>query len=353
MSIIGNIFLGIASLILFSLVTSNSKPMPGGDAGVGYAWFIIMLNLGFVLCMGIVALVIGFKGGFEWVSVHKSTRILYVTVSVIAVLIFVGLCRFLQAEAGHYSALLKMLIKAGSLFVPFLMIFISVILLNDSLKASFPLAVYKWLSIFIVALSIVTLTTLLLGQFAGVAKRQAVLLGIRKSPRSANDDRILAQIDSCDVTTSLGSILVFSGDNQPAYIQNAAVAKIKTNPNWEKTLIEYFETDWAPDVFQFLASNDVDSPSLFEEPVQKGIYIQARLVRERIRRCSHPSHFYPGMFDWDIQRVIRTVDKFQSKEIDYLPAIKELRAALDEPSELDKPKFNSAKMLDKWIKGHS
>lgn len=354
MSILGNIFLGIASLILFSLVTSfYSKPMPGGDAGVGYAWGIIILNLGFVLCMGIVALIIGYKGGFEWVSDHKSTRILYVTVSALAVLIFSGMSGLLLDEAGHFSAPLKQLVKVCCLLVPILMILISVILLNDSLKAAFPLAVYKWLSIFIAVISLVGLSSLLLAQIASSAKRQVAMITQSANDMSENDLRILAEIDTCDVINSVGSILVFTGDNQPAKIQNAAVAKIKTNPDWEKNLLTYFETDWAPDVFQFLASNDVDSPSLFEEPVQKGIYIQARLVRERIRRCSHPSHFYPGMFDWDIERVIRTVDKFQSKEIDYLPAMKELRAAMDEPSELDKPKFNSATMLDKWIKAHS
>ena len=64
MSFIGNVFLGIAALILFYLVTSfYTKPMPGGDAGVGYAWGLIILNLAFVICMGIVALIIGAKGG--------------------------------------------------------------------------------------------------------------------------------------------------------------------------------------------------------------------------------------------------------------------------------------------------
>jgi hypothetical protein len=152
---------------------------------------------------------------------------------------------------------------------------------------------------------------------------------------------------------SMGSILVFTGDNQPPEIQNAAVAKIKTNPEWEQELLRYLDTYWAPDVFQFLASNDVDHPSIFEAPVQNGVLYMAGLFRERIRRCSHPSHFYPGMFNWDVERVIRTVDKFQSKEIDYVPAMKELRAAMDERSELDKPKFNGATMLDKWIKEHS
>ena len=354
MSIIGNIILGIAALILFSLVNSfYNKPMPGGDAGVGYAWGIIILNLGFVLCMGIVALIIGYKGGFEWVSPAKSTRILYVTVSVLAALIFAGLAGLFKGESGHMAGPARFLVGLSYLVIPILMILISTILLNDNLKTSIPIAIYKWPSVFVAGVSLLGLTSLVLAQVISSAKNQAAAIESRKNGMDENDLRILAEIDTCDVINSVGSILIFTGDNQPAKIQNAAVAKIKTNPDWEKNLLTYFETDWAPEVFQFLASNDVDNPTLFEEPVQKGIYIQANLVRERIRRCSHPSHFYPGMFDWDIERVIRTVDKFQSREVDYLPAMKELRAAMDEPSELDKPNFRAAEMLDKWIKKHS
>jgi hypothetical protein len=354
MSIIGNLFLGIAALILFSLVNSfYSKPMPGGDAGVGYAWGIIILNIGFVIAMGLVAGIIAWKGGFEWVSATQSTRTLYVTVSIIAALLFAGLSGLFKGESGHLAAPLRLLINLTYLLVPVLMIAISAILLNEGLKASVPLPVYKYASILVAVLSLVGLSSFLMAQIASSVKHQAAMIKSISNDEDSNHVRILAEIDSCDVLTSMGSILVFTGDNQPEKIRMAAVSKIKTNPDWEKTMLGYFETDWAPEVFQFLASNDVDTPSLFEAPIQQGILIQARLVRERIHRCSHPSHFYPTMFDWDIERVIRTVERFQTKEIDFLPAMKELRAALDEPSELDKPKFRAAGMLDKWIKANS
>ena len=354
MSIIGNVFLGLAALILFYLLTSfYSKPMPGGDAGVGYAWGIIILNLGFVVCMGIVALIIAYTGGFEWVAATKSKRTLYVTVSVLAALIFAGLAGLLKGESGQIGGPAKYLVGISYLLVPILMILVSFILLNGNLRSSVPGVLYKWPSIFIAVISLVGLSSLLLAQMAASAKNQLAIAKSTINDEDENHVRILKEIDSCDVVTSVGSILVYTGDNQPEKIQMAAVSKIKTNPDWEKTLLTFFETDWAPEVFQFLASNDVDHPSLFEEPIRKGILIEARLVRERIRRCSHPSHFYPGMFDWDIERVIRTVERFKNKEVDFLPAMKELRAAMNEPSDLDKPEFRAAGMLDKWIKANS
>lgn len=75
---------------------------------------------------------------------------------------------------------------------------------------------------------------------------------------------ILKEIDSCDVLTNMGFIFIFTGDNQPKKIQNAAVAKkIKTNPGDENKTTQVSRHDWAPDVFQFLASNDVDHPFHF------------------------------------------------------------------------------------------
>jgi len=354
MSFIGNVFVGIAALILSYLVTSfYSRSMPGGDAGVGYALGIIILNLAFVICMGIVALIISGKGGFEWVSAIKSTRTLYVTISVLATLIFAGLAGLFKGESGHLAGPARYLLPMFYILIPILMMLISVILLNENIRSAIPLAIYKWPSAFVALVSLVGLSSLLVAQIAFSAKKQVAAIQYAASSADENHLRILAEIDTCDVLKNLGSILVFTGDNQPSEIQNAAVAKMKTNPEWKQELLGYLETDWAPEVFQFLASNPVDHPSIFEEPVRKGVLIQANLFRERIRRCSHPSHFYESMFNWDVERVIRTVDKFQSKEIDYVPAMKELRASMNEPSDLDKPEFSAAPMLDSWIMAHA
>jgi hypothetical protein len=59
------------------------------------------------------------------------------------------------------------------------------------------------------------------------------------------------------------------------------------------------------------------------------------------------------MFNWDVERILRTVEKYDGKGYDYLPAMKEVRAALDEPSEMEKPAFDCTPALDKWIREHS
>jgi len=354
MSFLGNIFLGIASLIILYLVTSfYSRSIPGGDAGVGYAWGIIILNLAFFACMIIVALIIGWKGGSEWISASKSTRTWYAILGVMATLIYAVLCGFFKADSGTFSGPVKTLINFSYMLVPVVMILISIILLNDGIRTAVPVAVYKWPAIFLTVLSVFGLSSFIVGQLVDSAKFQAATLESQAKDEDANHIRILAAIDSCDVFKDMLNILVFTGNNQPENIQHAAVAKVKTNPDWEKELLRLLETDRCSDVFQFLSSNEVDNPSLFEEPINKGVLLQASQIRQSIRDAYQPHHLYAGQFMWEVDHVIRTVDRFQSKEINYLPAMKELRAALDEPWEFDKPNFSCKQLLDQWIKAHS
>jgi len=80
--------------------------------------------------------------------------------------------------------------------------------------------------------------------------------------------------------------------------------------------------------------------------------VQSKLIGENIRRCSNPSHFFKNQFLWEVERVMRTVEKFKGKGKSYLPAIKEIRAALNEPSQFEKPKSNSIPYLNNWFKTH-
>ena len=50
--------------------------------------------------------------------------------------------------------------------------------------------------------------------------------------------------------------------------------------------------------------------------------------------------------------MLRTVDRFKNMGVDYAPAIKELRAAFDEPCDFEKPEWRCVKMIDDWLKAN-
>jgi hypothetical protein len=144
--------------------------------------------------MGIVALIIGWKGGFEWVSATKSTRTLYVTISVLAALIFAGLAGLFKGESGHLAGPARFLLPMSYLLIPALMIAVGTILLNEPLRSSVPLAVYKWPSIFIAVVSLLGVSSLLLAQVMSSAKNQAAIMKSRNQDQDENHVRILADI---------------------------------------------------------------------------------------------------------------------------------------------------------------
>ena len=47
-------------------------------------------------------------------------------------------------------------------------------------------------------------------------------------------------------------ILVFTDANQDTDVRAKAVAKIKTNPQWEEELIKRLNSGWASEAFNFL-----------------------------------------------------------------------------------------------------
>jgi hypothetical protein len=86
--------------------------------------------------------------------------------------------------------------------------------------------------------------------------------------------------------------------------------------------------------------------------VRQGVLIQARLIRENIRQCRDGHDLYAGKFAWELERVLRSVDKFEGMGVDYRPAVQEMRNALDEKTSFEKPKLVAMGILDQWLKKH-
>lgn len=352
MTILGNAVLFLASLLFFALTSAVYKTPPkGGDAVMGYLWGMIFINLAFWICINVASGIIMSRDGFDWMPVSKPAR---------AWIIFGGL--FIVCLVITLSALFRHepnggLLRALGTFLPVtgaaILVVTGFILMNDGLRIQIPVGIYKWPLAGLGGLSIIGLAAFLASLVAEESRNQRARVQQQVTFVDENQKRILSEIDSCNVSKDIYAILVFTGRNQPDTIRNRAVAKIRSNPQWEQELLRLMETYNVEGVFQFLSSNDVDHPDIFVEPVNRGILMQASLIRESIRRSSHPSHFYPELFLWETERVIWTVDKFKGGQVDYLPAMKELRAAINEPSEYKKIKLRCAERLDQWISENS
>jgi hypothetical protein len=168
----------------------------------------------------------------------------------------------------------------------------------------------------------------------------------------SNQLRMIEEIDRCDASEGICSLFIFSGNNQHPKVQEKALAKIKSKPDWQEDLIQLLKSERVDEAFMFLGSNEVDNPAQFAQPVYEGVLSLAKAMRQRLRNCSHPSHVYSGMFVFEVERALRVVDKYQDMGVDYKPAVQGLRAALEERIRYDKPEFSCVRVIDKWLKQH-
>jgi hypothetical protein len=340
-TLLGNIFLSLAAvtfgMLLFPLYT---KYVPkGGDAVMGYSWSVILINLVFFALIALAALFLTMKGAFQWVSPSPATRNAMVFLGIFACVLTAALSGLFRHEPGPMSLLFRGLTYFAHLLIPTVLVIGGFILANDALRDALPKNAYQYPLTGVFYLGVLGVG-LFLWDLASQSnqnnQRRIEEIGEREK---SNHERILAEIDSCDVSKNMVFILVFTDANQSPDVRQRAVEKIKARPDWQEELVRRLQSGWAAQAFTFLASNEVDDQNMFLEPVREGVLNQAKAIRESIRRSSHPSHFYPGLFQWEVDRVIRTVEKMEGKGTDYLPAMRELRAAFDEPTDVEKTKW--------------
>lgn len=347
MIIIGNFFLAAAAVV-FLLVCNLTyfRTPPGGDAVVGYAWSIIIGIVAFSICLAIATAIIGWQGGFGWVGSDTGTRVMLVLLGFLVVLVGNGF--FMANEyPSDLPAVARKIARMVPAVLPILLLVSAAILLN--LKyASLPALAYKIPVYASLALSSLGVVIIMVGR----AQNAANVMRSEVAFRDKNHQDHLNHIDTTDVMKDGVFLYVFTDSNQDADVREAALAKLKTRPDWQEELVRRLQNDWAPEAFTFLASNDVENKALFPEAVAQGVLIQARLIRESIRRCRGAYDLYPGSFRWEVERMLRTVDRFKGMGVDFKPAVQQVRNALDEPTDFEKPNLPIKVELDKWLKKH-
>jgi len=351
MAIIANILLFIASICIVGLNTGAlSKPSPTGDAGVGYVWTLLMINIVFCIAMIIVALITNSKGGYSWVPGSGASRTVLVIVGVLSALIVSVIGFLFRNEMGETSVIVKMSIYIAPWIIPVILIIGHFILVNTSIRDSVPQGVYMWPLSIVGGLSILS-SVLMIGAFLFQSNMQyAANIDRIVQDDVDNQQRLKDDIDSCDISTGMVFILVMTNGYQEPDVRARAVAKVKTHPDYQGELIRILQTGYASEAFQFLASNEVDDPKRFPEAVLVGIAKQTEAFHEIINSTNSTSDFYPEIFQSESENVIKTSEKFKGMGVDFKPSIIELRKTIDGQPDIERPKLKSMQILDEWIK---
>lgn len=347
---LGNLLLVAASVLLLALGRLQLSAMPGGDRGVGFAFALLWGHGGMVLLLLAVATIVAFSGRLPTLPVAAGWQ-------VPTALAFVGVSSVVAASVAVAAPSgaprpwsLDAALRLAPLVIPLLLIVCAAFLLNaGTARTSTPSLVTRALQL----VAVLTIALMAVGVAPVVAQRARVYKMIATRDPSAldsNEQWILSQIDSGVPSQQFVSLLGYTRDGNHPTIRARANEKLRSVPGWEQRVAEELAGANAPEVFTFLAANDVPNPASIAPAIAEGIRQEALLVRERIRRASHPSHLYEGLMIFEVEALLQTAEKYAKFGTDYAPAMQQLRAAFSEPSGYTHPKYRAVQAIDRWLK---
>lgn len=350
MSIIGNVLLiGAFVTSLLMIYTQGGRPSQSAQVE-GYLWSMLFLNIFFWIIINLSAIIISSKGGFDWIGFERGQRFFMVHTILLVICLNVTLSSFFRYEPT--PSLLRIYGLFVPLVLPILITLIGFVLLNVGLRTTVPLVIYKSVLIVISVISLIGVTSALLMYLAKNEKNNKAKISEIYTRQDENHMRLLHEIDTCDVSKNMVFILGLTGDNQDAEIREKALLKVKSNPLYQEELIRLLESGWVAEAFQFLASNTVDDPQQFIEPIRIGIMKQAEVIQNSMENDNYHNEFYPEIFTWEVTRVIRTVNRHQGQGISFYKEMSFLRSVLEGHSEDMRKKLKCLKLMDKWLKSN-
>ena len=352
MTILGNIALVLATLVYVLILSAAyaKTPASSGDAAGGYAMGAILFNLALTGLLIVVAVSIAWKGGFDWIK--SPSRYLLVGAGLLATMVITGLSMAVKFDPPmHQPVAVRYLTGIAPGLFPLVLLAAGAILLNEPLRAAVPVAAYQIPLTIVAGISALACLVGIVEWMGHAQKNAAAQITEMQSDQARYHQMHLSEIEANDPLTNMAGILVFTDKNHDPEVREKALAKVLSNPDWQAELVKMLEGDASQEAFTFLASNAVDDKASFAEPVNTGILSTADWIRRTIRRSSHEAHFHEGQFAWNIERMLATADTFQGLGVDYLPAVRAVRAALDEPNAHKKVRFSCITKVDKWIGG--
>lgn len=334
------------------LFLNYPRPNLSGDNAMGYGLGLAFLGFGFAL--GSIGLFVGLArvgvfGVFVQDQFWKNFLAVILCISFVVTVFFSAALKWDNiTEAVSFSPWLANM--NSLIWFPLLIFLPSFLVLFLGKEPNFAPAKIFFSAGFL--FSLVFTAGLLVDWLVYQSKQQKEMISQIQSQDREQHDRYLQEIADLDSTQSILGILALTGKYHDAEVREAAVAKIKSRPDWESELIGILVSEYNYHyAYDFLDGNNVDNPALFTEPVRLSILQMAANIRTAIPNADN-------LQDWSfdhfgMERLLRVVDgQLAGQGMDFYPAILEVRKALDTapPDRYKGVKYTVTPVLDKWLK---
>ncbi|MEZ4901255.1 MAG: hypothetical protein R2822_05575 [Spirosomataceae bacterium] len=355
---LGYVLLALTFLFYIGLVALHlSEPSTGGDNAMGYGLGLAFVGLGLAISSLLVTIHIAGKGGFDWIPNQVFNRTLLVGLGWLMLIVASFACAVFRWEwhEDDFPQYLRWVsLQNAFVWLPLLMIVPYFFLLDSVSKMGVSAPVYQWPLMVGFTISSIICGGLLWGWAKTSAKEQAATV-----ERQLNKDEQLRKqhldfIASQQPTDPIVNILALTGRFHDDEVRNAAVAKVKSHPDWEAQLLQLLENDYYDtEVYTFMDGNKVEHPELFLQPLNRSILRLATKVRNHIKDSNDLQEWH--FESYNIERLLRAIDgQFAEKSMDFLPAVVQLQTALKTtpPERFKGIRFVVTPIVDRWVKSH-
>ena len=342
MLIFGNICLGLAALIYAipqqQLFFDTSRR---SDSGTLAALIFVLAPLWALLTTALC--IVTARGGFDWLTRTRAPQYAFVLAGGVA--IFVVAFFSLQARFGATLPAMRFFSGWAVQVFPLVTLGFALLALNPSLAGPIPALLPRLPLIAAAVMSVFACGRLVFdgARFwgdlkAGTAAQKAAFVDRRDREKT---DRI----DELDVVEDFPELLEFTRGSEPTAAREHALKKLHAHPRFTALLTTALTKTAPTNALDYLANSEPPERRPLAEPVRRAIIRLAALARAQLAEPQPP---HTGQFDWNTHLIIAVAEKFRDEGVDYLPVIREFRAALDTPHP-QKTKFDAEGILDAWL----
>jgi hypothetical protein len=345
---IGNLSVGLAVLLYAVPLPFLISAPRSHDGGQSEAWGLILLFLLLWFCLAVALCVSAANGGLDWLSMARGSQYALVVVTCLAMAVVTTLSGLLRHETADQIpwAVRPLVPFAWAMWIfPLVIVIFSLLTINPALGAGVPRLALRATVALAGGLSLLASFGMLAQWFISSQQRQAARVDAIVSQESERNQRQMEELRAYDANTQLSFVLGYTNRYNDAKTRELALEKIRAVPDLEEQLATGLRSPWYLSVLIFLDDADPPDGKALAEPARDAFLLQAEATRASIRT---PGALYSDSFDFEGRLVLSVADKFRSFGVDYAPAIRAFRSALDEPHD-PKIKFTCAAQLDDWL----
>lgn len=345
MTIVGNLCIGLAALLYLvplQFIYQETHKRNDGWATLGILFTLVPLWL----LLGAGLAIATSKGSMDWIHRPRGQIYLLVGLTTLALFFvtFFSLLGKFEAPSQMPASTRPFVGWAARVF-PILVFGFLIFALNPPMAQSINGAVYRAPFAIVSGIALIAGLALGLEWMIHSARDQATQYEGMVEAYGKRDRDMIARIESITAEKNFSELIRFSNRYEKPQIRELALAKAKQRADFTEELVRML-TEYDPEgALIYLDACEPPDPSAVAEPVRLAILLLADMARKSI---ANAHTLYPDQFDSNTRRMLSVVAKLKGQGVDYLPAIRAYRAALDEPH-FRKIDFSAMATLDKWI----